>query len=444
MDFDLPLPRVEAAYRFLSGDDSDERACAAIPEAACTDVPLNYTLNVANGAATKLAEQLASPGLVLPWLAAAMGAPAAVAALFVPARLVGTLLPQLAVAGWVRGLPRRKGVWVGAGLTQAALLAVLALVATWPAPWAPWLMVGLFLAFNVASGTGSVAFQDVMGKTIPSGRRGRLLANRATIGGLLTLAAAALLRAGEGEAAPLQLSLALVLAAALLWAVGAGAFAATSELPGASEGGRTMWREVGAGVTLVRRVPGFRRFLVARGLLLSIEMATPVYAWHAAQLAGGAAPDLLTHVFAVGLAGIVASPLWGRRADASSRKVMATAGACGAAAGGLALLVGWLPWRTPWLYAGVFVLAGVAEAGVRLGRKTYLVDGTPAAERPLYTAFANTAVGVLALAGGGLGVLTDRAGAEGAIALLIALAAAGALASWRLPEAAHMDADSRD
>ena len=33
----------------------------------------------------------------------------------------------------------------------------------------------------MASGAGSVAFQDVTGKTIPKGRRGRLLAHRAAV-----------------------------------------------------------------------------------------------------------------------------------------------------------------------------------------------------------------------------------------------------------------------
>ena len=57
----------------------------------------SYLLNVANGACTKLAEQLASPGLVLPWLLGAIGAPAGLAGLLMPVKQAGSLAPQLLV-----------------------------------------------------------------------------------------------------------------------------------------------------------------------------------------------------------------------------------------------------------------------------------------------------------------------------------------------------------
>ena len=49
------------------------------------------------------------------------------------------------------------------------------------------MIVALFSFFSLASGVGSVAFKDVLVKTIPKWKRGRLLAARATFGGLLTL-----------------------------------------------------------------------------------------------------------------------------------------------------------------------------------------------------------------------------------------------------------------
>jgi len=42
--------------------------------------PRAYLLNVVNGACTKLAEKLAGPDLVLPWLRGAIAAPAGIAA----------------------------------------------------------------------------------------------------------------------------------------------------------------------------------------------------------------------------------------------------------------------------------------------------------------------------------------------------------------------------
>lgn len=429
--------RLELPYRILSGDDSDERACQAIPDSACTDVPRNYLLNVANGAATKLAEQIASPGLVLPWMFAAIGAPAVLAGLLMPAKQAGSLLPQLAVAGRIRAVARRKWVWSAAGTIQAAMLVSIALAALALDGWAAGIAIlALFALFSLASGMGSVAFQDVMGKTIPKGRRGRLLASRATIGGALTLIVAGVLQFGLRDGEDVSLTVPLILAAAGLWMLGAGAFAAIREEAGATSGGRSMIGEARQGVRLFRDVGGFRRYILVRCLMLGVELAMPFYALHAASILPADAPTLALFVFAVGVANIVSSPFWGRFSDTSSRTVLAISGGIALAAGLGALIVDLGPemLRTPWLYAVLFFALGVAESGVRIGRKTYLVDAAPDDERPLYVAFSNTAVGIVALGGGALGLLADLTGPLTAVAVTASLAGLGIIASYTLPK----------
>lgn len=58
--------RIDMAYMILSGDDRYDRACKTIPDSSCTELPLNYVMNVVNGAASKLAEQVASAKVALP------------------------------------------------------------------------------------------------------------------------------------------------------------------------------------------------------------------------------------------------------------------------------------------------------------------------------------------------------------------------------------------
>jgi sugar phosphate permease len=435
-----PPTTLDRAYEFLGGD-LEERGCAAIPAQACTDVPRNFLLNIANGAATKLAEQLASPGLVLPWLLSAIGAPTGLVGLLVPARQAGSLLPQLAVAGQIRRVRRRKWVWVGAGAIQAVMLLLMAVAALALPPAAAGLAVVAFLAiFSVASGMGSVAFQDVVGKTVPQGKRGRLLAQRAAIGGALTLVAAILLKSALSDEASIGSYVLLLAVAAALWTFAAVAFAAIAELPGATEGGRSMIREVRSGLGLVRDVPGYRRFLVARTLLVAVEVATPFFALHAQELSDKNLGALAVYIFALGLAEVLSNPVWGALADTSSRRVMALSGLVAAAAGLFALGLTLLP-PTAWnqyVYAPIFILIGVAQAGVRVGRKTYLVDAAPERDRPLYVAFANSAVGVVTLAAGALGLLAALIGVPALVALLALLALAGAAAAWALPEADRM------
>jgi hypothetical protein len=70
---------------------------------------------------------------------------------------------------------------------------------------------------------------------------------------------------------------------------------------------------------------------------------------------------------------------------------------------------------------------------MRLARKTHLTDMAPGAERAAYTAVANTATGVLLLAGGGFGLLAQTYGPAVVLAVLAAMAvgAAGLAAGLR-------------
>lgn len=432
--------RLDRAYRILSGDDSDERSCEAIPDSACSDVPRNYVYNVANGASTKLAEQLAGPNLVLPWVLSMLGTPAVIIGLLMPAKQVGSLAPQLAVSGQIRRLARRQWAWVGAGITQAAMLLLIALAVVTLGPVSGGLTVLLcFTVFSIASGVGSVAFQDVTGKTIPKGRRGRMLANRAAIGGSLTLLAGLALHYGFGAEAGVGVYAGLIAASAGLWLLGAAFFALMDETPGATEGGRNPLQELKNGFVISARYPGYRGFLYTRALLLSVELAMPFYALHGREVFGGEVAALAVFIVTVGLASVISSPVWGYFSDRSSRTVLALSGLLATLAGVLALVIGGVEaLQSPIIYTSVFVILGIAEAGVRLGRKTYLVDAAPKDERPLYVAFSNTTIGVLAVAGGLLGLIAQVFGIQVLVVVLLLLSLAGAAAAWAMPEAERM------
>ena len=51
--------------------------------------------------------------------------------------------------------------------------------------WAGWLIVVLLVLFSLAGGLCSVAAKDVIGKSVPKTRRGRLNGLSATLAGLL-------------------------------------------------------------------------------------------------------------------------------------------------------------------------------------------------------------------------------------------------------------------
>jgi hypothetical protein len=429
-------------YDLITGEDDKDRVCDPISEEACTNVPRNFFLNVLNGSTTKLGDKLGSPSLVLPWLLDALGAPAFLTGLLVPIRQSLALLPQLAIAGQIRRFARRKWFWAGGGLGFGLsfflmLLAVLALP-----PSAAGIAIVFFLALgSMSRGVSSVAFKDVLAKTIPQRRRGTLLAARAASAGALTLGAGLLLRAYVAEVNAIGPFLALLAATAVLWSIGAGLAAAVEEEKGATQGGRNALQEARVGWGFLRQQAGFRRFITARALLLSVQLSVPFYSLYARQLTGGNISGLGVFVIAIGLADVFSSPFWGRFADRSSRTVMIWGGSLAVVVGLVMLGVGvFLPaaWHTAIVLSPIFLVVGFAQAGVRLGRKAYIVNAAPGPDRPTYVALTNTIIGVLTLAGGAFGVVADAYSVPALLIVFIGLTTLGVVLAWRMPEAEDM------
>jgi len=269
-----------------------------------------------------------------------MGAPAYLVGFLLPLRQAGTLLPQMIVSGQMRRFPLRKWFWVTSALVQALMLMLMiAAVLTLPPFTAGLLVVSFLLIFSLARGVGSLSFQDVTGKTIPKGRRGRMLAARSMIGGLLTIAIGIGLKTMKSSEEAVVAALVLLFCGALLWSIAALAFAAIREEPGATEGGRNALGEAMAGLGFMAKKPWYLRYLVARTGLLSVEIAAPFYVLYVKEMLSVQAGTLGLIVVAAGVAAALSSHIWGRFADLSSRRVLVIGGLMGAATGAAALFL---------------------------------------------------------------------------------------------------------
>ncbi|MBD3898161.1 MFS transporter [Halomonas sp. ML-15] len=424
-------------FEWLTGDD-DSRMCRDIPDEACHEQPRNFFLHLLAALGNKLADELASARLVLPWLLGVIGAPLWMVGLLVPIRESGSLLPQLFVAGFIRLKPQRKWAWVLGGALQAVAALLLALLALFGAGGlGGGLVLAALVALSLARGLSSIATKDVLGKTISKQRRGTLMGWSGSVAGAVTLLAGGVLMLFDER--PGELALALLLGvAALGWALNALCAARITEVPGAVEGGENAWDSIKLGLRLMRDDRAFLHFNMARALLLSSALALPYIALLGQQQSGTQLGGLGLLIVISGLAGMLASPIWGKRADASSRQVMRDAGLGTTLCCLLVAAVAWLPsgWsETVWPYALGYGLLVVVHAGVRLGRKTYLVDMAGQDKRALYVALSNTLTGALMLAiGGVIGALAQWLGTT-ALLVILALSALGAAASaHRLPE----------
>ena len=410
----------ERLYGRLAEDD-EGRVCKEISDAACRETPGNFILTLVANVLSNVGDRIASAKTTLPWLLMQVGAPAWIISLLVPIRESGSMMPQLFIGALVRSQPVRKWVWVGGGAVQALCLAAMGWVAmTMHGFAAGGLIVALLVLFSLARGACSVAYKDVQGKTIPKTRRGRLSGWISAIAGLASM----LVGLGLGLTyydASTGLYAGLLFAAALMWALAAWFFGRIVEFPGATEGGANGLTEALSKLSLLRDDAPFRRFVVARALAMGSGLAAPFYVVLAREELGSAVALLGVFIAVEGLAALLSSPAWGRWADRSSRQVFVAA--C-ALAGSLSILVAvwsWLPTSAAaaqWFYPLAFFGLGIAHAGVRLGRKTYMVDMAEGNKRTDYVAVSNTVIGVLLLVSGLVGAMSALVSVELTVMLL--------------------------
>ncbi len=424
----------EQFYDFLTEED-EPKACEAIPDEACTNVPKNFTLNVANGTLTKLAEKIISPNLTLAWIMDYLGASSALVGALVPVKDAGSLLPQLIVSGKIRAYQIRKSFWVAAAVIQGVcwLLASL-LIFFYTGNFITWVLLGLLAIFSLASGVGSISFKDVIAKTIPKTTRGQMLSYRSTFGGLLGLIAGVLLVFVIKSDADQTIYASLFLVASVLWLVAAILFYLINEEKGATKGGRNPIMESKAGVQLIKEDKNFRNFLITRALLMAIPLLTPFYVLIAKSTTDTSWSFLGYLIIVSGLAQVISSPFWGKLADQSVTMLMRISSliAIGAAAYALVFYTFTDLGLGFYAFLPVFFINGIAYSGARLSRKTYLVNFAPDDDRPTYVSVANTVIGLFTLVASTFGIIAEYFGLPAQVIFFVVLLLLAVFFSYQL------------
>ncbi|MEJ2602011.1 MAG: MFS transporter [Gammaproteobacteria bacterium] len=424
-------------YDLLTGDE-DARVCRDIADDACREQPRNYLIHVASLVATKTGDRLAGPKLVLAWLMTGLGAPAWMLGWLVPIRESLALLPQLAVARYLRAVPVRKWFWVAGSVAQGIAVALMGIVALrLEGAAAGWAILGLLTVFSLARGVCSVASKDVLGKTIAKTRRGSVSGYAASAAGAVTVAVGVAAIVFDFGSRDTGFFAVMLLAAGALWLIAAFIYSFLAEYAGATEGGGNALSEALRQLELIRRDADLREFLITRTLLLSTALAAPFYVSLANESMDNALSGLGSLMIASGAASFLSAPVWGRLSDRSSRLVMKRAALLAAAAGLATAALALLP-ASAMLSLGfalTYFLLSIAHAGVRLGRKTHLVDIATSENRASYVAVSNTVIGVMLAAGGIFGTLASLLGSAWTLVILSLLSVAAAASAHRLSEA---------
>ena len=298
---------------------------------------------------------------------------------------VAGALPQLFVARWIEPRPRKMPL---------LLLAIYLRVVSWgalawliftigserPRPLA-WALLGLLAIFYAGGGLGGVPYTDIIGKIIPSGRRGTFFGGQQALAGPLAVGAALLARHVLAEMAyPNNYALLFGLAAAALLIASLG-FWVIREPPRTDADGRVQrWRQYRG---QLRETAHLLRALVVVQLLTGFSlMALPFYIVYARQELGAPPEAVGWFVLLQVSGGVLANLLWARLVDRfGSRWMLAVCATLSTLTLLLAVGLGGLGWVG---MLPVIFLGGATISGRSVGFSSALLELAPAAERPTY------------------------------------------------------------
>jgi hypothetical protein len=384
---------------------------------------------------TKTADALIDPKLVLAWLLTALAAPSAMVGLLVPVREAGALLPQLAFARKVEASPERKRFWALGSAVQGLAafgIAVAALLLT--GALAGGVILVCLAVLAVARSASSVSYKDALARTIAKRRRGAITGLAASIASISVFGVGFLMATGLFDVAVAPL--------AAIIAVAGAAFLLASLIFMTLREPQTDPEDTGDDGSLVALIQPIltdaqlRLFVASRAALAVTALAPPFIIMLSAATGRSALDGLGPLVMASTAASVLASYLWGRLSDHSSRQTLMVAGALGSAVfavvGALGLAFGGLG-GTFGAAAAIFA-AQIAYEGVRAGRKLHLTDMAEDAFRARYTALSNTLIGLALLAGGLFGLAADRFGPASVLVTFAVIAALGAVLARGLEE----------
>ncbi|WP_440221522.1 MFS transporter [Dietzia sp. MNB45] len=459
------MTTAERFYSRLVTRDAD--AERDLPDVVRRELPRNGLRLVAANTLQSSGDQTVNASTVLPWLFHVLGVPAALVGLLVPIRESGSMLPQAFLTPLVVRVRRRKWVFVTGALVQAASVAAMAAIAALGHGTAAG--VGILVAlvvFSLGRCLCSIASKDVQGRTIPSGERGQIIGLATSAAGLVAITLGLAIRIlGGGDLDSTELAFLLV-AGAVLWLLSASTYSRVVEPAGegrfrrgakdhgatndhgaakdhgAAAGGAseesTTWFADAA--RLFRDDATFRKFVTVRGLLLVSSLSPPFIVSMSVASGSGALAGLGGFILASGVASLIGGRVFGRLADRSSRLLMAGAATAASAVAVALVLAVSIPGFDggsalgATVFVGAYFLLTLLHSGVRVGRKTYVVDVAEGDLRTTYVAVGNTAMGIILLVVGGISSALAVLGVQWALIFLAVLGVIGAVSAVTMPE----------
>ena len=348
------------------------------------------------------------PSTVIPSFLTTLGASSAVIGFLSTLQRAGWLLPQLVAARYLANKPLKKPfVLVPAGISRSMiLLLALAIIVTKARP--PGLIIAIITlalaVFWIGDGLGSLAWFDLLSRSIPAHRRGRLTSTGQIFSGVFSFAAGfgvEWILSDRGPVYPINYATLFLFGFALL-TISLAAISLITESNSRTADKVPSWQEYLPQLgRVLKRDHAFRRYLLTRQVFGLAGLAGPFYITYAldqlqlpAHVAGR-----YTSVGVIG--GIIAAALFGWLYERYGTRVASQVSIpITAAIPVLALLLPrWIsdPTWLAWGYGLVFFMNQASMSSFLPAWTGFVLEWASDIDRPLYVGLTNTLNGITAL-----------------------------------------------
>jgi len=385
---------------------------------------------------SKLASQLADTKTTLPWLASSMGVPPFIIGLFVPLRESLSLLPQVIFAGLIERYPKQRFYFFASLLGQGLSILLLVILTLGASEWiAGIIMLICISVFALSRCVTSIVSKDMLGLLIPQSQRGQLTGTSASIAGFFTLLMGFLIAIDVLDIE--NSAVWLLIFSSVTWMLAAVMCTCISRPKKQKENDEGLSSKVASFFTTLKNTPSLTYFICTRACLVGSALSAPYILLLSTGGESHTASVVSLGVFIMvsGVASLLSARIWGRLADKNSRSMLRFTAMLTAIICAVAMVVALLDGQKPlWLIALIFFVLNVIHQGVRIARKTYIVDLADDEQRLRFVSLSNTAVGIVILVIGGLTAAIAQWSIPAVLALLSVMALMAMALTVKLPK----------
>jgi MFS family permease len=413
---------------------------------SASETKRNYRLLVAEGILFTVGLVFFDPNTILPLLVERLTGSAILIGIVGAVQPLSKGFIPILAGNWISSMPRKKRFLVGAMSVGRLPLWPLAAALIWLPASPAWLWATLLLSVQVlfwfGDSAGDPAWMDMVGKSVPDSRRGRFFATRQVVGGLLSVAAGAVVAALLGwSALPFPVNYGLVvLIGAVIYLGNVGTFVGLVERPTETSKRLRLTELVRSLPHYLKANPSFSLTMVVLVLFNMGRISLPFYIVYGGREFGLAEAALGLFIPLQVVGRISGALLWGYLGDRyGHQRAIKSVSFMVIVPALIALLTGLAGVESTALFwfSLLFFLLGFALEGAP-PFINYMLAIVPERERPLYAGLMGVGYvpAVLAPIAGGL--LIQFWTYSGVFALTFGLTTAGFLVALLLPSEERM------